>query len=172
MVEKTHIRKEMLTIRLWHYKLIPYLPNKQLRGQWRELNSIFKKQDKHILINYIYEYPKEDLYIYTARIISEMHSRGFKIKVKENALNYFGSDTLDVNWAKELFKNHHDFGYLEICYYNLKEKYLRGQSDFDTETFEELDKFYSEEYTKDILKNCIKVDLKKRRKNENIICNK
>ena len=47
-------------MRLWHYKLIPFLPNSQLIAQWRELNSIFKKQDKHILINYVYEYPKED----------------------------------------------------------------------------------------------------------------
>ena len=109
-------------MRLWHYKLIPFLPNKQLLAQWRELNSIFKKQDKHILINYIYEYPKEDLYVYTARIISEMHRRNFKIKVKENALNYFGSDTLDVNWAKELFKNHHNYRYLRQCLYNLQEK--------------------------------------------------
>ena len=35
-------------MRLWHIDLIPYLPKSQLLAQWRELNSIFKKQDKHI----------------------------------------------------------------------------------------------------------------------------
>ena len=43
-------------MRLWHYKLLPYLPKSQLIAQWRELNSIYKKQDRHILINYIYDY--------------------------------------------------------------------------------------------------------------------
>ena len=45
-------------MRLWHYDLIEYLPKQQLLGQWRELNSIYVKQDKHILINFIYEYEK------------------------------------------------------------------------------------------------------------------
>lgn len=38
-------------MRLWHIDLIPYLPKTQLISQWRELNSVFKKQNKHILIN-------------------------------------------------------------------------------------------------------------------------
>ena len=59
-------------MRLWHYKLIPYLPKSQLLAQWRELNSIFKKQDKHILINYIYEYPREDLYKYSYIVLNEL----------------------------------------------------------------------------------------------------
>ena len=42
-------------MRLWHKDLIPYLPKKQLQGQWRELNSIYKLQNKHILINFINE---------------------------------------------------------------------------------------------------------------------
>lgn len=137
-------------MRLWHYKLIPFLPKSQLLAQWRELNSIFKKQDKHILINYIYEYPKEDLYVYTARIISEMHRRNFKIKVKENALNYFGSDTLDVNWAKELFKNHHNNFYLLTCFMNLYEKKIRGQKDFDDKTFDKIYNFVRKEVGEDL----------------------
>ena len=45
-------------MRLWHYKLIKegLLPDSQLLAQWRELNSIYVKEDKHILINYIYRY--------------------------------------------------------------------------------------------------------------------
>ena len=78
-------------MRLWHYKMIQFLPKSQLLAQWRELNSIFKKQDKHILINYVYEYPKLDLYHYTEIVIDEMKKRGYKINDKstKNANNYF-----------------------------------------------------------------------------------
>ena len=40
-------------MRLWHESLIEVLPRQQLLGQWRELNSIYKKEDKHILINFM-----------------------------------------------------------------------------------------------------------------------
>lgn len=56
-------------MRLWHTELIPFIPKSQLLAQWRELNSIFVKEDNHVLINYIYEYPKEDLYIYTQIVL-------------------------------------------------------------------------------------------------------
>ena len=38
--------------------------------------------------------------------------------------------------------NEHDNEYLTICYYNLKEKYLRGQKDFTKELWDKLDNFY------------------------------
>lgn len=154
-------------MRLWSYQLLKYLPKSQLRAQWRELNSIFVKQNKHILINYVYDYPKNDLYSYSIMVIREIYKKGMKIKNFKNFFDYFGVfKVTTLEYVEKPFKNHHNFDYLEICYYNLKEKYICGQSDFDAETFEELDKIYSEEHTKDILKNCIKVDLKKRRKNE------
>jgi uncharacterized protein (TIGR02328 family) len=59
-------------MRLWHIDLIPYLPKSQLLAQWRELNSIFKKQDKHILFNYIYNYDKRYLLNYSQSVMREM----------------------------------------------------------------------------------------------------
>lgn len=53
-------------MRLWHTDLIPYLPKSQLVAQWIELNSIYKKQDNHILINYVYNYGKEYLLYYSS----------------------------------------------------------------------------------------------------------
>ena len=78
-------------MRLWHYKLIPYLPNSQLIAQWRELNTIFVKQPNHILINYVYDYPKCHLFEYTQLVLQEMEKRGFDItRVKyRNFRNYF-----------------------------------------------------------------------------------
>lgn len=132
-------------MRLWHYKLIHYLPKSQLLAQWRELNSIFKKQDKHILINYIYEYPKEDLGIYSNLVIQEMLSRDIKITNWSNYEKYFKGMTFyifDLNLDGSIpFKNHHNFRYLQQCFYNLQEKYDRGQKDFDYNTYWKLERF-------------------------------
>lgn len=125
-------------MRLWHIDLIPYLPKGQLVSQWRELNSIFKKQDNHILINYIYKYNKQPLLNYAQAVICEILNRGYKIRSMSNFNNYF-KDT--QSFGIERFKEH-DFEYFMICYYNLKEKYLRGQKDFTFDVWAKLDEFY------------------------------
>ena len=125
-------------MRLWHYKLIPYLPKSQLLAQWRELNSIFKNQPKHILINYVYEYPKNDLKAYACMVIEEMTRRGFKINSRANFEAYFGAELLPAPIDGKLFRNHHTFRYLQQCFYNLEEKYERGQADFSKEQYEAL----------------------------------
>ena len=76
-------------MRLWHVDILPFLPRSQLLAQWRELNSIFKRQDQHILINYIYDYGKEDLYLYTNEVLHEMRKRQFNIRTFEKMENYF-----------------------------------------------------------------------------------
>ena len=130
-------------MRLWHYELIKYIPNSQLLSQWRELNSIYKKQDKHILINYIYEYPKDDLYNYSLIIIGEMNIRGFEIKSFDGFNNYFHDGESRV-YIFHPFKNHHNDRYLIQCYYNLQEKYDRGQKDFNKELYDRLTKFLND----------------------------
>lgn len=118
-------------MRLWHYEIILYLPKSQLIAQWRELNSIFTKQDKHILINYIYNYLKDYLYTYSNLVLDEMKKHGYQIKKWDNYNEYFG----DLRFSKpnmSLIYSEHNSEYFEICYWNLKEKYLRGQSDFTT----------------------------------------
>lgn len=197
-------------MRLWHYQLIPYLPNSQLVSQWRELNAIFTKETNHILINYIYDYSKEELYDYTNLVLDELKKRNINIKTlnnynryfmdiqdyieslkpyakleinsavefplrpllkdlskkynctfidlekrvaiyksetRDNLINLYNDDTFDKitfinNDPKNiLFKNHHTTDYLIICYYNLKEKYIRGQKDFTEKEFNELKDF-------------------------------
>lgn len=153
-------------MRLWHYKLIPFLPDSQLKAQWRELNSIFKKQNRHILINYVYTYPQEDLLAYTYAIIFEMLERNIKINSKENARQYFGYDVIQkyinkyvylkeecgfnhpiitVNYLRPFFK-HHNNRYLLQCFYNLQEKYDRGQTDFSKEKYDALLAFMCEHF--------------------------
>ena len=131
-------------MRLWHYEIIGCLPKSQLVAQWRELNSIFKKKDNHILINYIYNYDKSYLKAYTDKVVLEMQRRGYKIKSFENYNKYFEGIKC---WGGEQF-NEHNNEYLTICYWNLREKYLRGQKDFDCETMERLQKTYKEIWLK------------------------
>lgn len=126
-------------MRLWHVDIIPYLPNSQLIAQWRELNSIFKKRDKHILINYIYDYPDRYLLNYTDCVIDELQKRNITIRSTDKYHDYF------VFTEKEGFERfaEHDDEYLTICYYNLKEKYLRGQNDFTDDVMWKLNEFYT-----------------------------
>lgn len=119
-------------MRIWHKELIEVLPRQQLLGQWRELNSIYKKQDKHILINFVYDYSKDDLLSYSIQIIGEMKFRGYKIKLN-NFQEYFG-----IKNPKEYqmaiykclsiipFKDKMNDRYLKQCLYNLQEKYDCG----------------------------------------------
>ena len=105
-------------MRLWHIDLIPYLPVAQLKAQWRELNSIFKNQPKHILINYVYNHTKEYLLLYAERVIDEIQRRGYKYKSMENFNNYFqGLYVL----REDLIYPEHNNEYLTICYWNLRE---------------------------------------------------
>ena len=122
-------------MRLWHHKLIKYLPRQQLLGQWRELNSIFAKEDKHILINFIYEFPydKFDLSEYSCIIIQEFRNRGYKINL-EKFENYFSVADRIIKVPYYLpFEKHMNDEYLKICCWNLYEKYIRGQEGFTYE---------------------------------------
>lgn len=134
-------------MRLWHIDLIQYLPKSQLKAQWRELNSIFKKQDNHILINYIYTYPKEYLFNYSLEVISQIRRRDIKIRSLDNFNNYFNSvlhkHLIDI---EDLRFSEHNNEYLAICYWNLREKYLRGQKDFKKECFEKLYDFVNTKF--------------------------
>ena len=133
-------------MRLWHYKLIPFLPKSQLLAQWRELNSIFKNQNKHILINYVYDYPKDYLWEYTMIVVKEMQRRNIAIKSIENADNYFEGigDIPRMIGYFYTFEEHNN-EYLTICYWNLREKYLRGQKDFSADLWQKIEEFYKKE---------------------------
>ncbi|MER2262193.1 MAG: pyrimidine dimer DNA glycosylase/endonuclease V [Psychrobacillus sp.] len=123
-------------MRLWHQSLLSYLPKSQLLAQWRELNSIFAKEDRHILINYIYDYPKDDLFAYTQFVLKEMRKRNINIRTVDKMERYFeGHSYIAIT---NPFEHHHNEEYLEICFFNLKEKFMRGQKDFQPEQYESL----------------------------------
>ena len=121
-------------MRIWHKDIIPYLPKTQLLGLWRELNSIYKKQDKHILINYIYEYSKYSLMVYSQYVINEMKKRGYAIKSFENYNKYFENvDTINLERFVEMKCNpypaHHTERYLKQCFSIYKKNMIEGKKD-------------------------------------------
>lgn len=123
-------------MRLWHVDLIKYLPDSQLKAQWRELNCIYTQNVQHILINYVYKYPKGMLQYYSDIVIKEMNKRGFGVKSIGNYAIYFKETSpIQIDYPE------HNNEYLMICYYNLYEKFLRGQKDFTTEVYNKLRDF-------------------------------
>lgn len=130
-------------MRLWHWEILHYLPDSQLIAQYRELGSIYKKQNKHILINYVYEYSKHDLLVYSLLVLSEIQKRGFRTRSTTNFDSYFeGVYLKDIDYEHYIpFKNHQTDRYLLQCFFNLQEKYDRGQKDFSASRFEALKQF-------------------------------
>ena len=145
-------------MRLWHYKLLPVLPKSQLLSQWRELNSIYKKEPRHILINYIYTYYqnyKSELLIYSNYVIEAMKNRGYKINL-DNYNEYFKDTPRIFNYSKkEPYNRIHNLTYLRYCVYNLREKYERGQKDFDVKTMRAINKVLTDENEKFLLNRTI-----------------
>ena len=66
----------MIPIRIWHYQLLPYLPDAQFKGQLRELVAIMhdwrdKGKTNHLLINKVMEYPKNSIDIIEMEIMPD-----------------------------------------------------------------------------------------------------
>lgn len=133
-------------MRLWHYKILPYLPTSQLKAQKRECDLILKDywqggQTNHILINYIHTYSDYSFNVYYSKLFREFRNRGIRFNDTYNRVNFAYAE--DENLT--CFGRHQDNEYLTICYYNLKEKYLRGQKDFSKECWDKLEQFYKKE---------------------------
>ena len=118
-------------MRLWHIDLISALPREQLVAQWRELSAITgtiqkKGTPNHILVNFVLDYDYDHFISYAAEVREEMTKRGYRTmnSVWEKIVS------LKANWVKlphnKIYKEKMDNIYLEICYYNLYEKYLCG----------------------------------------------
>lgn len=136
-------------MRLWHYKLIPYLPKSQIISQWREIICIAKNLKEngtpnHILVNRMLNYDIKDFNIFCNKVVSEMLFR--KYKISESSIckleNYINFQVNSEEKNMECFINWHNDEYLTICYYNLKEKYCCGQKDFFDDIWNNLECFY------------------------------
>ena len=116
-------------MRLWHWKLIPVLPNKMLVAQWRECIAIKRQWEKgtlkHRLVSYVMNYSKEYFLQYVQHITWELRKRNIKYQEKYylEIDNFCWQD--EMTYTPCYYPEHND-RYLRQCYYNLQEKYDRG----------------------------------------------
>lgn len=129
-------------MRLWHYKLIPYLPDckttknrrlNQLGGQHREC-CVMRGEAwgmNHKIINYVWNYSYFMLCMYHHYVMMELEKRGFIIDKKwEN--DFYRGKKLKVCGYKKIPGNsvyisfgaypEHNEEYLDECLNNLKMK--------------------------------------------------
>lgn len=118
----------MITIRIWHYQLLPYLPDAQFKGQLRELVAIMrdwrdKGKTNHLLINKAMDYPKAHLCWYFEFYRQEYEHRYSK-KIADNIIQEFEDFKIPTTLNINLFQDWHNNTYLNICMWNLYEKHL------------------------------------------------
>jgi len=117
-------------MRLWHYKLIPYLPKDMLVSQWRECIAIKRQWEKgtlkHRLVSYVMNYNKKYFRNYIYNVVLEFDKRhiNFNEKLYEELIDFCFEDGGVVSC--NLMYPEHNTRYLQQCYYNLQEKYDRG----------------------------------------------
>lgn len=120
-------------MRLWHYRLLPYLPRQQLLSQWRECCCIAKSitekgTPNHILVNKIMDYQIDHFVEYGCNVCLEMEYRGYKCD-SSRFYKYFATKDIVVPLridGEQIFPEWHDDIYLRECLYNLEEKFRAG----------------------------------------------
>lgn len=115
---------------IWHWQLLPYLPDRQFRGQLRELVAIMhdwrdKGKTNHLLINQVMNYRKSDLSLYFdiyRSIYKSRYGKDVDARICKE-FHDFGSED-STYYDNPPFEAWHDEQYLRICMANLFEKYL------------------------------------------------
>lgn len=119
-------------MRLWHKDMISYLPDAQLKGQWRELALIARNIHEtgspgHRLVDPVVDYPLSHLVVYSYAIAQEMRERGWNPDINR-ILKWFPKEIIETASQlslRDVFLGWHNDNYYTICYYNLLEKQQR-----------------------------------------------
>ena len=131
--------------------MVDSLPKNQLLSQWRECvciaKSIYENQTpNHILVNRIMDYNIEEFRSYCNIVMKALKKRNYTVTKSsiEKLRIYIGFvPTYDINGElieEIVFKGWHDKAYLDVCYYNLFEKYhyAKGNSKLSEEEWNAL----------------------------------
>ena len=115
-------------MRIWSWQLLPYLPDAQLRSQWRECVLIAYGLQKngtpnHLLVNKVTEYTYDEFSTYCCLVKHEMQSRNFQVKSSSEERIFIQPWKYIKN---NLFSTWHNKEYLRVCVCNLYEKYHFG----------------------------------------------
>lgn len=111
-------------MRLWHYKMIPNLPDAQLRGQHREICALRGNGwgKKHSTVDYVFEYSSAVLFYYHFLVMLELSERGVRIAPEWWKPAYRGRNCepwADVGIIPVQNYAEHDTLYLAECILNL-----------------------------------------------------
>lgn len=117
-------------MRIWHWQLLPYLPDYQFRGQLRELVAIMhdwrdKGRTNHLLINKVMDYRKYDLLLYF-QMYRDNYIHRYKRFIKRSICDeFYDFGVTDRAYSDNPpFESWHDDEYLKICMVNLYEKHI------------------------------------------------
>lgn len=115
-------------MRLWHEKLLSVLPRQQLLGQHRECCALrgngWGKQ--HSIVNYVFRYSRERLWLYHLRVMHEMQRRAFNPESCWFAPGYRGKTALPVEPDyEEIHKLQETINEFTVVYPEHNNEYLR-----------------------------------------------
>ncbi len=135
-------------MRLWDYRLIKFLPNNQLKGQWRECALIAysikeKGTPNHLLVNKVTEYSIDHFLNYCRLVSKEMGSRNFRTTEQSHyRIECLGTYRQVMN----LFDGWHNNEYLRCNMANLYEKwkFAKGNSKITDNEWQRLLEGYKE----------------------------
>ena len=122
-------------MRLWHYKMIPVLPRKQLISQLRECvligKNLFEKgTPNHIIVNRVIPFYPDGFAKYCKLLVDEIRKRGYNVADKTiEKLNVYCKQNIEEISVSEndcIFEGFHNDRYLRHCFNNLEEKYDCG----------------------------------------------
>ena len=127
-------------MRLWHQKLLPYLPRQQLLGQHRECCALRGKGwgRKHSVVDYVFTHKPESLVAYHYLVMNEMKRRGYNPDVRwyncdfrGNAIgtevgrcdsNIIAGFVMAANCCNIMIYPEHNNEYFQECLENLSNK--------------------------------------------------
>ena len=116
-------------MRCWHKSMIKFLPDMQLKGQWRECALIARELKEHgtpnhLLVNKVTEYSINNFYSYCCLVWAEMKKRGFTTTAQSEKRIISLNGRIMATSA--MFGGWHDNEYLRVCMANLYEKHHFG----------------------------------------------
>lgn len=125
-------------MRIWHYKLLPFLPDSLLLTLWDDLVRI-AEGDRDLFTQFITEDEQESLFFYTMRVNVLLTRRNLKPKeeLKDFVLTHYkellNKDSAERIGQYKCFENDHDFFYLAFCVSLLNEYYALGLTGYSDE---------------------------------------
>ena len=138
-------------MRLWHYELLPYLPDLQFKGQLRELVAIMhdwrdKGTTNHLLINRVMEHERNELvryYIYYETVYHQRYGKWIDQKYWKEFKAFQKEETDKKKYYSDGW---HTKEYLRMNMSNLAEKHIYGigKSRITDEEWETLCRGYKE----------------------------